>query len=104
MTGEPRRTEQTRCANQRRFKNERTHRDAGPTARDDADVAVGVLRLLALTMVRVVEVCNGLSQRFDTSSRTVLSASERHVNRLGSLEAALDVVVDFRSALTKIGP
>jgi hypothetical protein len=54
-------------------------------------------------MVFVVQVGNRLAQRFDAGRRTILSAVDADVDRLGAFKAAFDVVLDLqcvaRSAL-----
>ena len=53
-------------------------------------------------MMRVVEIGNGHPQRFDSRGRAILSSTHGNVDILGSLKAALDVIVDFRRALSQI--
>ena len=74
------------------------------TTRDDTDVLPSVLACLALTMMVVVEVGNSLSQRFDTRSWTILATGQADIDRLGTLEAALNLIVDFWSTLAQVGP
>ena len=45
-----------------------------------------------------------LSQRLDTSRRTILASMACDVHLLGPLKAALDLVVDLRGTLTQVGP
>ena len=55
-------------------------------------------------MMVVVEVGNSLSQRFDTRSWTILATGQADIDRLGTLEAALNLIVDFWSTLAQVGP
>lgn len=55
-------------------------------------------------MVLVVEVGDGLTEGLDAGSRAIFAATDRDVNVVGALKAALDLVVDFGSTLTQVGP
>jgi hypothetical protein len=70
----------------------------------NADVLPSVLTRLSLSVVHVVQVRDRLSQGSDTSSWAVLSTGAGDVNGLGTLERALDIIVDFGSTLTEVGP
>jgi hypothetical protein len=55
-------------------------------------------------MMLVVQLRNCFTERLDTSRGAVLATMVRNVNLLGSLEAALDLVVDLRRTLAQIRP
>ncbi len=65
----------------------------GTTTRNNRNVLPCILAGLALAMVLIVEMGNGLSQGLDTGSRSILAAVEGDVNGLGPLEAALDLIL-----------
>lgn len=71
---------------------------------NDGDVLPGVQAVLALAVHLVVEVGDGFAQRLDTGGGAVLSGGHGHVDGLGPLEAAGDVVLDLGGALAKVGP
>ena len=52
----------------------------------------------------VVEMGNGLSQLSGTSSRSILSGSDAHINGVRSWGDVGNLIVHFRSALAEIGP
>lgn len=64
----------------------------------------GILARLSLPMMCIVQVRNRLSHSLDTSCRSILSAIHAHINGLWALKAAFNVIVDFGSSLSKIGP
>ena len=77
---------------------------ACPSTRDNGNVLPRILARLVLAVLMVVQIGHGFPQRFDTSSRAILPSCHRDIDRLGTVEAPFDVVVDFWSPLTKIGP
>lgn len=77
---------------------------AGTATRDDAHVLPGVLAGLALAVVLVVELGNGLAKRLDATSRSILAAVDRDVNGLGLGEGVWDLVVDLGGTLAQVGP
>jgi hypothetical protein len=77
---------------------------ASSSSRHNAHVLPCVLALPPLAMVLIVQLRNRLSQRLDTSSRTVLAAMAGDVHLLGPVKAALDLVVNFRSTLAQVRP
>jgi hypothetical protein len=74
------------------------------STRNNANVLPGVFALLALSVVSVVEVGNGVSERLDSGSRAILTTSHGDINVSRAIKAALDVVVDFRGSLTQVCP
>ena len=65
---------------------------------------VRILAYLALAMVGIVKVRDGVSQWFDASSGTILSRAQRYVDGFGPRETALNVIVCFWSTLAQIRP
>jgi hypothetical protein len=55
-------------------------------------------------MMGIVQISYSFSQWLDTGCGSVLSSSHGDVDALGTVERALDVVIDFWSTLTKICP
>lgn len=68
---------------------------AGTTSRDDSNVLPRVLARLALAMMLVVHLGDGLAEGLDASGRGIFSAGNGNVDVSGPLEAALDVVLDL---------
>ena len=54
--------------------------------------------------MRIVEVGNSVSERLDTSSRSVLASSHGDINVGWAIKAAFDVVVDFGRSLSQVCP
>ena len=67
----------------------------GTAARNDGNVLPGVLASLALAVVLVVHLGNGLAEGLDTGGRRIFSAGDGDVDVAGPLEAALDVILDL---------
>jgi hypothetical protein len=72
--------------------------------RDNADVLPGVLACLALAVVLVVKVGNGISERLDTCCRAILTSRHGDVDVSRTIEATFDVIVDLRCSLAQVGP
>ena len=68
--------------------------------RDNGDILPRVLTLFTLSMMCIVEVGDGRSQRLDPRCGTIFSSIDGDVNLLGPLKASLDVIVDLWSSLT----
>jgi hypothetical protein len=60
---------------------------------NDSHVLPRILAILALSMVLVIEVGDGLSKRFDTGYRAIFSAGNTDIDGLRALEAPLDVIL-----------
>ena len=63
-----------------------------------------LLARLALTMMGIIQICNGFSQRLDPSCRTVFPAGKSDIDRLRSFKAAFDIVANLWGALTEVCP
>jgi hypothetical protein len=74
------------------------------TTRHDAHVLPCILRLPPLAMMLVVQLRNCFTERLNTSRGAVLATMARNVHLLGSLEAALDLIVDLRRTLAQVRP
>ena len=70
---------------------------------DDADVFIGVLTSLILTVGVVVQVRDRLAELFDTSRRRVLQGVERDVDGRGAFRRVWDIA-NFRRSLTEVCP
>lgn len=77
---------------------------ASSTTGDDGNVLPAILAVLALTVHRVVHGSHSFTQGLDTGRGAVLSSSYGDVDGRRTLEAALDVILDLGSTLTKVGP
>ena len=55
-------------------------------------------------MVRIVELGNSCTQRFDTCRGAIFTSGQRDVDLLGAFEATFDIVVYLRRTLAEIGP
>lgn len=74
------------------------------TTRHNADILPCIFAWLSLSVVFVVQVCNGFPERFDASGGTILSRSTADFDCLWPLEASVDLVVDLWSSLAQVGP
>ena len=74
------------------------------STRHNAHILPCALALAPLAVVLVVQCRDRLSQRPDTSSRTVLSAMSTDINLLRPLKAAFDAIIDLGRSLTKVCP
>jgi hypothetical protein len=52
----------------------------------------------------VVQIGNRSTETFDTGSRSILSPCHGNINLLGTLERALDIILDFWSSLSQVCP
>ena len=77
---------------------------ARSSTRHNTYVLPCVLALPPLAVVLVVQLRDRLSQRPDTSGRTVFSAMGADVNLLRPLEASLYAIVDLRRTLAQVCP
>jgi len=77
---------------------------ASPSTRDNSNILPRILALLSLSVMGIVQVGDGNPQWLDPGSWSILSTGHRHINLLGTLKAAFNVIIYFRSPLAKVGP
>ena len=77
---------------------------ASSATRHNGNILPGILALLSFAVLMIVEIGHGFSQWLDTCGWSILSSTHGNINRLGAVEATLDVIVNLWSSLTQVGP